>query len=251
MAHVGELNPFENAFSVLKVLQIQIVQLEAALNTERNERQVETAALQQALEQERLERLTLCQQLQHSLQVEKDQRTATCHRNAHDIGDLRAALEKEVNERHKNCTSIRECLVTEVSRLANLIEERKNTNVRDKAEAIENLEAEIKDRLEADTNLDVKFCAKTEELRQWLEQVARELKMNTKVTDADHLFIGAVANTYKSFPYDPLGTSSQYAATGDIPAADMASTIASSMGVPLDTTQNSPHRPKGLLPKLR
>lgn len=116
-------NPFEHAFVVLSELTTRVNSLQSTLNEERAERKNEIAELQGLLAQEKHERITRDQEWSHKLANEGARFSAVQDRLRLELGDVKMALKKEVDDRNEMCETIRLTATAEMNRLQNSIDQ--------------------------------------------------------------------------------------------------------------------------------
>lgn len=115
------LNPFDNAFELMKDLQVQVHELAASLNEEKRIRAREVSELNVGLNRERAERTSLWSHLNQNYENVSQRLNSSQDRIRFDMSDIREALQKECDERAKSCADIAANLEQKTERLEDLL----------------------------------------------------------------------------------------------------------------------------------
>mmetsp|Transcript_137524 Transcript_137524/g.383548 ORF Transcript_137524/g.383548 Transcript_137524/m.383548 type:complete len:222 (+) Transcript_137524:57-722(+) len=168
-------NPFDNAFELMKELQGQVHELEAALEMEKQNRTNEVNELKSALAQERAERTALCQQMGQNIEHVSQRLNSAQDRIRFDMGDLRKALQKECDDRTENCNNLGQSLDTEAARLQSSLDALKALQASQYVEVTTASATTNHDWNEAVRNLNAKLDAQVRALSGDTNKVATDL----------------------------------------------------------------------------
>mmetsp|Transcript_78556 Transcript_78556/g.177418 ORF Transcript_78556/g.177418 Transcript_78556/m.177418 type:complete len:226 (+) Transcript_78556:100-777(+) len=202
-------NPFDNAFELMKELQGQVHELQAALEAERQHRNQEVTELRTQLAQERTERTSLCQQMSHEIENVSQRLNSAQDRIRFDMGDLRKALQKECDDRTANCDNISQSLDAESARLQAGLDAISATENSHYNELTTNLSTTNHNWTNAVHNLDAKLDAQVERLSANTSRVAADhaefVRASKTMQNGVQHGVGIIMESIKTFGITPAG----------------------------------------------
>jgi len=181
-SQIPHLNPFDNAFELMKDLQVQVHELSASLTEEKRIRTREVSELNVGLNQERTERTSLWQHLNQNIENVSQRLNSAQDRIRFDMADLRAALQMECDERAESCANITARLEQKTERLEDLLnklDEEKNSNHDLVTRSVQNTHQSWN---EAVANTNNKFDNEVDKLTNHIRLVAYDLEEWSRVS---------------------------------------------------------------------
>lgn len=192
-------NEFFTALIAMRDLKKNVKALQDGLYEEQQQRANEVAELRQALENERTERMFHFQDTGNAIANETCQREAVTQRLRHDLGDFRMATEKEATDLRVRHKQLSESLAHEADQLSRRLEQLREDHTNSLQNLGSGLEEEQTTRSNAVDDLAARLAAEVAHARSEREQLFRDLAENTKVTQADHAFLGMVSDAFTTF----------------------------------------------------
>jgi len=182
---MGETNPFDSPLSVMKTLQGQVQDLQAALAAEQQQRIQEVSELRALLQHTIADQQELSRYTQSAIANQTQRLEAAQDRIRYQQGDQERKLDQEMIRRDSELDVIREQLASQVQRLSTTIEEFK-VDEDAQIQALSNsLMVETQERQAAQGNLGGRLSAEAERLGGEISRLAQDLSEHKTSSDAN------------------------------------------------------------------
>lgn len=268
-------NPFDAGRDLLRTLQKQVADLHLGLHNEQQERRQDVEAIKVALNQEMNERLHRLQKLDHTLQQECSRLEAAQHRLRYDVGDLRMAVDKVLEQHKTDSRDIRKDLADTCKSLTAMVSQLRADHDTQGASLSNSIELESQKQAHTLKTVETKLNGEDAELKASLDLHVNNFAEYRRALDADYQktkastnylirdmdwvasnlrAAGLIADTFKNLKWASLGdvpVGKLGAGGASAQGADLAASLSTSRGTPstatgggtLGSTRSSPYPP--------